>query len=169
MNATNSSTHLDMEAEIKAAFDTWNDAWNRGDLGGYLDAYWDSPETRYVSESLKSVPFADGIVVLGRQNIDKVFTDVFVRSKTFLANQSNRQGVAGLLSLPKLQVTAAGSTDAVVFGEFKIDMTTTTSRAGLITIHLRKEGGRWAIISEHTTSLHNAVERPETKWQCDIL
>lgn len=143
----------DVEAEVRAAFDQWNDAWNRGDLGGYLDAYWDSDETRYISESLKNVPGAEKWVIYGKQNIDKVFTDVFVRTKTFLATQATKKGVAGLLSLSRLQVTPAGPDEAVVFGEYLLELTESLRRTGLFTIHVRKENDRWVIVSEHSTSL----------------
>ena len=160
---------LQIEAEVKAAFDKWNDAWNRGDLQGYLDAYWDSPETRYVSESLKTVSFADGIVVRGKKNIDKVFTDVFVRSKMMLLKEDTRKGVAGMLSLVKLQVTPASTSNAVVFGEFKIDMTDSLSRTGVFTIHVRKERGLWVIVSEHATALTSGKDVQKPPGQCLTL
>ena len=166
-----SDAHLDVdiEMEVKAAFDKWNDAWNRGDLQGYLDAYWDSRETRYVSESLKAVPFADGIVVHGKKNIDKVFTDVFVRSKTMLLKEETRKGVAGLLSLVKLQVTPASSTNAIVFGQFNIEMTDSLSRSGVFTIHVRKEQGLWVIVSEHATALASSIAVQKPQGQCQTL
>jgi ketosteroid isomerase-like protein len=148
-----SSSHETVTEEIQAAFSKWNEAWNKGDLEGYLDAYWDSPDTRYVSESLKPVPGVPGIVVLGKKEIDKVFTDVFIQSKRFLENQLSKKGVAGLVSLVQLDVTPAGTTDAVAFGQYRLELTDTVTRGGVFTIHLRKVKDKWKIVYEHSTPL----------------
>src|ERR1700682_2099425 len=36
------------EAAIRAVLDTQRDAWNRGDLEGYMDGYDRSPQTEFV-------------------------------------------------------------------------------------------------------------------------
>jgi hypothetical protein len=153
IDASSDDTNRSVELEVTAAFEIWNNAWNRGDLNGYLDAYWDSAETRYVSETLKNVDGVDNCVVLGRSTINRVFTDVFERTKSFLAKQPSKKGKVGYLSLKQLEITPAGSVDAIVFGEFQLEMTDAITRGGLFTIHVRKVERKWVIISEHATSL----------------
>ncbi|KAL7578273.1 hypothetical protein ACA910_012689 [Epithemia clementina (nom. ined.)] len=149
-----------VEAEVCEAFFEWTNAWNSGNLFGYLDAYWDSDQTRYVSEQLAEGPHTKGgVVVTGRRDIDKVFTDMFVKNKKQQERQKAKKGVAGIMTLRKLIVTPTGGDNhdnAIVFGEYFLEVAGDKkgmSDDRVFTIHVQKRNNAWKIISEHATAL----------------
>lgn len=155
--ATRDHNESQIEAEVCETFFAWMDCWNEGNLFGYLDSYWDSEETRYISEGLASSypPAKGGVVITGRRDIDRVFTDVFVKMKKLQEKHKSKKGVAGFLTLRKLIVTPTGYENAIVFGENQLEVAgeKPTSRGGVFTIHVRKMDGKWKIVSEHHTAL----------------
>mmetsp|Transcript_12272 Transcript_12272/g.16066 ORF Transcript_12272/g.16066 Transcript_12272/m.16066 type:complete len:250 (-) Transcript_12272:78-827(-) len=146
-----------VETEVCEAFFEWTDSWNKGNLFGYLDAYWDSEQVRFVSETLLNSSHSKGSVVIhGRRGIDSIFTDIFVKTKKQQERYKEKKGVAGMISLRKLIVTPTGTKNAIVFGEHQMEVAGDkrgTSRGGVFTIHVRKLAGQWKIISEHSTAL----------------
>ena len=151
-------TPCQVEAEVCEAFFEWTNAWNSGNLFGYLDAYWDSDQTRYISADLAEGPHAKGgVVITGRREIDKVFTEIFVKNKKQQEKQRKKKGVAGILTLRKLIVTptSANHDHAVVYGEHQMELAGDKKgipRSGVFTIHVQKING-WKIISEHGTTV----------------
>ena len=137
--------------EVRDALDRWNDAWNRGDLSSYLDAYADGESTRYVSNSLQTKPESASMIVKGKEEINALFSDVFEKSRAYQARQSVKKGVAGLLSLTELTVEQAGDSDAVAFGQYVMEQSYRKRSTGVFTIHVRKINGVWRILSEHST------------------
>ena len=157
--STSSGSHEDIskvEAEVCEAFFGWTESWNAGNLFGYLDAYWDSEQVRYISESLLKSPHSKGnVVIYGKKQIEAIFTDTFVKNKKQQERYKDKKGVAGFISLRKLIVTPTGSKNAIVFGEHQMEVAGDkrgTVRAGVFTIHVRKLQGKWKIVSEHGTS-----------------
>eukprot|EP00522_Entomoneis_paludosa_P006388 CAMPEP_0172451984 /NCGR_PEP_ID=MMETSP1065-20121228/9775_1 /TAXON_ID=265537 /ORGANISM="Amphiprora paludosa, Strain CCMP125" /LENGTH=230 /DNA_ID=CAMNT_0013203957 /DNA_START=74 /DNA_END=763 /DNA_ORIENTATION=+ len=136
-----------VEAQVCEAFFEWTDSWNSGNLFGFLDAYWVSEETRYTSEMLLNTSYSKGsIVICGRKEIDKVFTDMFVKNKKRQEKYKQKKGVAGIMSLRKIIVTPTGSKDAVVYGERQMEVAGDKRGAAngiVFTVHVRKIAGNW--------------------------
>ena len=152
------SSSSKVEAEVCEAFFEWINAWNSGNLFGYLDAYWESDQTRYISEHLADGPHSKGgVIITGRREIDKIFTDIFIKNKKFQEKYKVKKGVAGIITLRKLIVTPTGGNHdhAIVFGEEQLELAGDkkgTIRGSVWTIHVQKING-WKIISEHATAL----------------
>ena len=118
----------EIEATIRARFDAGRAAWNRGDIEGYLAGYWDSEGTRWASGAT---------VVRGKKAIAAAF-----RSRFPSPQQMGKIEVTGL------EVEVLTGTDALVFGH----LTHTVGglvRKGVFTVHLRKIGGDWFVVSDH--------------------
>jgi len=115
--------------EIKDVFSIWTQAWNDGDLEGYLKAYAESEQTRYCSGS-------------------KV-----VRGKAAIANLYRQRGASGQLTVVEFEAQAVGALDGIVFGQFELvtddDGATYT---GAFTVHVQKINGAWRIMSDHSAA-----------------
>ena len=157
-----------LEEEVRASFDKWTKEWNRGNVDGYLDGYWDSASTRYVAASSEGRT-GSHTVTRGIQAIRQKYRDSAQKSV-------DKYGTMGHVSLThfELQPFSCSSSsrqepcdcghhrDAVVFGEFLVvfpspptdsDSDNATHSTGCFTIHLHKFPNDigWKIISEHTS------------------
>lgn len=107
------------------------DAWNRGDIPGFMTAYQQSDTLRFAS---------GGTVTRGWQaTLDR-----------YLARYDNREKM-GTLSFSELEITTLGSDAAVVHGRWLLQREADTPW-GLFTLVLRQIEGEWQIISDTTTS-----------------
>ncbi len=130
-------------SEISTCFQTWTNAWNEGNIVGYLDGYADSPLTRYVSGKK---------VINGKDNIIKMFEE---------------RGARGNLSLVHFESDCISEHDAICFGQYKLvecavkeddrgrikDVNTGEEHMyeGCFTVHVRKLQNTWKIISDHSS------------------
>ena len=114
---------------VRDTFDGWNNAWNSGDLEAYLAGYWDSDQTRYVSNTQ---------VIRGKAAIAEAYRARFAAPEAM-----------GHLTLIELEVEPMGSTDALAFGVVQL-----TRQAdvfdGVFTVHVRHIDGKWMMVSDHT-------------------
>lgn len=120
-----------MVTSIRTAFDGWGAAWNNGDLEGYLEGYWDSEQTRYVSNAQ---------VVRGKAAIVAGYRSRFPRSEAL-----------GTLALQHIEVEAIGEQDALIFGVMAHTLDETT-REVAFTVHVRQIDGTWRIVSDHSAA-----------------
>ena len=121
----------DDHQRIRALFESSCAAWNRGDIDGYLAAYWHSDKVRWVSE---------GIVHHGFETIAAVCKARF-----------NSPDNMGRLEVANLDIQLLGEGDALIFGEW-IQTTRTTRPHGIFTVHLKKIEGEWLIVSDHSST-----------------
>ena len=124
--------------EIQSCFDKWAQAWNEGDINGYLDGYSDIPSVRYVSTKM---------VTRGKENIVKLFQE---------------RGAKGKLSLLHLESDIIGQDDAICFGQYRlveechVDGDNSGNQEekvheGCFTVHVRRIQNEWKIISDHSS------------------
>ncbi len=106
-------------------------AWNAGDIDGFMDGYWPSPELRFAS---------GGSVTYGWQETRD-------RYKT---NYSDRS-LMGTLSFDELYVTLLGESAAVVHGAWALQREK-DQPSGLFTLVFRNINGDWKVVSDTTTS-----------------
>ena len=120
------------EDRILAVLNAQEDAWNRGDIDGYMQSYWQSPDLRFAS---------GGTVVHGWQ----------ATRDRYHARYSNRE-LMGQLSTLDLEVSLFGlGDDAVAHGGWALARAE-DHPSGLFTLILRKIDGEWKIVSDTTTS-----------------
>lgn len=121
----------DDHQRIRALFESSCAAWNRGDIDGYLAAYWRSDKVRWVSE---------GIVRYG-------FETIAAACKARFDSPDSMGG----LKVANLEIQLLGESDALVFGDWA--QTTRTARHhGIFTVHLKKIEGEWLIVSDHSST-----------------
>ena len=121
----------DAQQRIRALFESSCAAWNRGDIDGYLADYWHSDKVRWVSE---------GTVQYGFDAIASAF-----KARFDSPDNMGRLGVANL----EIQLLSEG--DALAFGAWT-QTTSTASRHGVFTVHMKKIDGEWRIVSDHSST-----------------
>lgn len=105
-------------------------AWNRGDIDGFMAAYWKSPETEFIGS---------GGVTKGWETV----------REHYRKNYPDRAAM-GALTFTDLQVTLLGRSYAYVVGHFHL------ARAhdhpeGVFSLLWRQFPEGWRIIADHTT------------------
>jgi uncharacterized protein (TIGR02246 family) len=116
---------------IRARMDAAIDAWNRGDLEGYLEGYRDSEETRMASGSQ---------VIRGKDAIARGFRARYTTSAAM-----------GTFEHSGMEVELLGEADALVFARWRHTVDHTVHQ-GVFTVHLRKIGDDWYVVSDHTSA-----------------
>lgn len=118
-------------AAILALLEAQDEAWNRGDIDGFMAGYWQSPDLRFAS---------GGEVARG-------YDQTLARYK---ARYSSR-ALMGTLETTGHEIVLLSPDAAVAHGRWKLTRADDTP-GGLYTLVLRKIAGRWVIVSDTTTS-----------------
>lgn len=106
-------------------------AWNKGDIDAFMTDYWMSDNLRFAS---------GGTVKYGwRTTLDRY------------KERYPDQDTMGELAFSDLDIKMLSASNALVFGRWKLTRAADTPN-GLFTLHMRKENGRWFIVSDHTSS-----------------
>lgn len=105
-------------------------AWNRGDIDGFMQGYWNSPEMTFVS--------GDTVTKGWQPTLDRYKKSYNTRSKM------------GTLSFSELEITMLGDKAAVVLGRFTLEREK-DKPTGLFTLSFRKFRNGWKIILDHTS------------------
>ncbi|MBI3649982.1 MAG: DUF4440 domain-containing protein [Acidobacteria bacterium] len=118
--------------EIRALLDKQVAAWNRGDLTGFMAAYWKSADLSFYSGGTKTFGW--------QQTIDRY------RQRYQSAGRE-----MGQLDFSELQIESLSPNAAFVRGHWHLKMKD-GEPGGLFTLILRKQSGGWKIIHDHTSS-----------------
>jgi uncharacterized protein (TIGR02246 family) len=116
---------------IRAVLDAQRDAWNRGDIEGYMDGYARSEDTVFVSGD----------------NVNRGWQTVFDRYKK---NYNSREKM-GTLTFSDLDITLIGNDAAVVLGRWHLQRAKDEPH-GRFTLIFRKTKQGWKIVHDHTSS-----------------
>ena len=119
------------EAAIRALLDSQAAAWNSGDIDGFMDGYWVSPDLRFASGG----------------NVMRGYADTLAGYK---ARYTSRAAM-GTLDFSELEILSLSDDAAVVHGRWQLTRESDTP-SGLFTLILRRMEGDWKIISDTTTS-----------------
>ncbi len=117
--------------EVRALLAEQVAAWNRGDIEGFMQGYWKSPELRFAS---------GGGVTLGWQ-------PTLERYKKRYGDRATM----GTLAFTELDVRPAGDDGALAFGAWRITRES-GSPHGLFTLFLRRTAEGWRVVHDHTSS-----------------
>lgn len=107
------------------------EAWNKGDVEGYMKGYWNSDQTMFVS----------GATVLTG------YDSVLVRYKR---NYGTREKM-GFLSFDDLKIRLIGKESALVTGKWQLQRKE-DKPGGRFTLLLEKKPAGWRIVYDHTSS-----------------
>jgi uncharacterized protein (TIGR02246 family) len=116
---------------IRAVLDAQRDAWNRGDVEGYMDGYERSEATVFVSGD----------------NVTRGWQTVLDRYK----KNYNTPEKMGSLTFSDLEITLTGKESAVVLGRWHLKRAGDDPH-GRFTLIFRKTKQGWKIIHDHTSS-----------------
>ena len=107
------------------------EAWNKGNVEGYMTGYWKSDSTSFVSGGSVMHGY-DAVLARYRKNYD-------TREKM------------GTLSFSDLNITVLSPDAAVVTGAWKL-VRTNDQPGGRFTLIFRKKPAGWRIVYDHTSS-----------------
>jgi len=119
------------EAAIRAVLDAQRDAWNRGDIEGYMDGYDRSPDTVFVSGD----------------RINRGWQMVLDRYKK---SYDSREKM-GVLSFSDVEITMLSKDAAAVLGRWRLKGANDEPH-GTFTLLFRKTKAGWKIVHDHTSS-----------------
>ena len=120
-----------MLAAIRAVLDAQRDAWNRGDIEGYMDGYARSADTVFVSGD----------------NVNRGWQTVMDRYKK---NYNSREKM-GTLTFSDLEITLVGNDAAIVLGRWHLKRANDEPH-GRFTLVFRNTKRGWKIVHDHTSS-----------------
>ncbi len=130
---SSAQTNADTDkSAIRSLLQKQVDAWNRGDLEGFMAGYWNSPELSF---------FSGSSVTYGWQ-------------PTLERYRKKYQGEGkdmGKLDFFDLRVKMLGPEAAFVRGHWHLKMKNGEEPGGLFTLILRRFPGGWKIIHDHTS------------------
>jgi ketosteroid isomerase-like protein len=115
---------------IQAVIEAQRDAWNRGDIKGYMDGYDRSPNTVFVSGDS---------VTHGWQTV----------LERYEKNYDSR-GKMGTLTFSDLEIKPMGKDTAVVIGSWRLKRANDEPH-GKFTLIFRKTKAGWRIVHDHTS------------------
>jgi uncharacterized protein (TIGR02246 family) len=118
-------------AAVRAVLDAQRDAWNRGDVEGYMDGYARAADTVFVSGD----------------NVTRGWQTVLDRYKK---NYNSREKM-GTLTFSDLEITPIGNDAAMVLGRWQLQRANDKPH-GRFTLILRRTKQSWKIVHDHTSS-----------------
>ena len=119
------------EVQILGLLQTQQDAWNNGDIEGFMEGYWKSEALRFTSGG----------------SIERGWAETLAR---YQRNYPDRSAM-GRLEFSELDVDLLSADAATVFGRFTL-YREADEPTGLFTLILRKHDGAWRIVSDHTST-----------------
>ena len=118
-------------AAIRAVLDAQRDAWNRGDIEGYMDGYDRSPDTVFVSGD----------------RINRGWQTVLDRYKK---SYDSREKM-GVLTFSDVEITTLNKDAAAVLGRWRLKRANDEPH-GTFTLLFRRTKAGWRIVHDHTSS-----------------
>ena len=118
-------------AAVRAVLDAQRDAWNRGDVDGYMEGYARSKDTVFVSGD----------------NVTRGWQTVLDRYK----KNYNSRAKMGTLTFSDLEITPVGNDAAIVLGRWQLQRATDEPH-GRFTLIFRRTRQGWKIVHDHTSA-----------------
>jgi ketosteroid isomerase-like protein len=120
-----------IKSAVRAVLDAQRNAWNRGDIDGYMDGYARSEDTVFVSGD----------------NVNRGWQTVLDRYKK---NYNSREKM-GTLTFSDLEITPIGNDAAIVLGRWHLQRAKDEPH-GRFTLIFRRTKQGWKIVHDHTSS-----------------
>ena len=139
-----SSLSDDDRQSITVTLERQRDAWNAGNLEGYMDGYSRSPQLVFTSG--------------GR--IRRGWEQTLQRYQKAYANREQM----GQLSFTDVEIVGLSASSAVVLGHWQL-RETPKSGAGIFSLVVVKEPSGWKIIHDHSSKRAKSKPDDETKRQ----
>jgi ketosteroid isomerase-like protein len=121
------------EQAIRGVLDGQVAAWNRGDLDGFMQGYWRSPDLTF---------YSGGTVSTGWD----------AARARYQRRYQGKGREMGTLDFSKLEIHSLGSNDAWVGGRWHLKMRNGKDLGGLFTLIFKKQLEGWRIVHDHPSS-----------------
>ena len=119
-------------AAVKAVLDRQVEAWNRGDLEGFMTTYWNSPDLVFQSGADRTRGW--------QATLDR-----------YRRKYQGEGKEMGRLRFDDLDVQVLGPDAAFARGRWHLVMKDGSEPNGLFTLLLRRIAGEWKIVHDHTS------------------
>jgi len=119
------------QSEIQAVLNAQQDAWNRGDIDAFMNGYWRSEKTVFVSGD----------------EVTRGWQKVLDRYKKKYSDRAKM----GTLTFSDLEITPLTNDSAVALGAWKLKRATDEPH-GRFTLIFRRLPEGWRIIHDHTSA-----------------
>ena len=119
------------QSEITAVLTAQQEAWNRGDIDAFMNGYWRSEETVFVSGD----------------EVTRGWQKVLDRYK----NKYSDRAKMGTLTFSNLEIAPLGNDAAVALGAWKLKRANDEPR-GRFTLVFRRFPEGWRIVHDHTSA-----------------
>lgn len=129
-DAACSGVGADVDA-ICSVLSAQQDAWNEGDIPGFMAGYWQSEDLRFASGG-------------------SITTGWSATLERYLSRYDSPEAM-GWLAFTDLDVTQLSDDAAYVFGRWTL-YRESDEPTGLFTLILRKDGQEWRVVHDHTSS-----------------
>ncbi len=123
----------DERTAIRAVLDQQVEAWNKGDLAGYMSGYWKSEQLTF---------FSGGTVTHG-------WDATFERYKKRYGGNTSTMGK---LDFSDLEIVPLGPQSAMARGHWHLVMSDGKEPHGLFTVIFRKFPEGWRIVHDHSSA-----------------
>ena len=131
LSGNSSYTAEQAEQEIRATLARQDAAWNRGDIDAFMEDYLKTDDLRFASGGAVQRGWNATLERYHRRYPDRA--------------------TMGQLSFTDLEIDVLSSTDALVFGQWRL-VRENDEPGGLFTLHMKRVEDRWVIASDHTSS-----------------
>ncbi len=119
------------QAKILEALEQQRIAWNKGDLEGYMDGYWNSDSLRFIGK--RGVQYGWNETL---ENYRKGYPD---------------KEAMGKLSFEVISLEGLGNDSAFMIGKWKLDYPDKPSVEGYFTLLYKKIKGNWLVVADHSS------------------
>ena len=109
------------------------EAWNRGDIEGFMAGYWRSPE----------------LVFCSGDTVTQGWDETLARYRKRYQSEGREMGQ---LRFDAVEVVPLGDDAALARGAWRLHMTDGKEPHGLFTLLLRRRDGAWRIVHDHTSA-----------------
>jgi len=120
------------EQPIRAVISAQQDAWNKGDLDGFMAGYAHSPDLVFTSGG----------------HIRRGYDETIAKYK---AKYGTDTSTMGHLAFEILQIQALGADGAIVLGRWKLT-DTPNAGGGIFSLGFQRTPDGWRIVHDHTSS-----------------
>jgi uncharacterized protein (TIGR02246 family) len=117
----------------RSVLDAQVEAWNRGDLEGFMAGYWRSPD----------------LVFCSGDTVTKGWDETLARYRKRYQSEGREMG---RLRFDGIEVIPLGEDAALARGAWRLVMTDGKEPHGRFTLVLRRLDGAWRIVHDHTSS-----------------
>lgn len=118
---------------VKAVWTAQANAWNRGDLEGFMAGYWKSPDLVF---------FSNGTSTRGWQaTLDR-----------YHARYQTGGAQMGALDFPELDIVTLGADAALARGRWRLKMPDGKESSGMTSVIFRRLPEGWRIVHDHSSS-----------------